>query len=81
MINPGILLAFKKPNQIVKKDPIGFSHSKRILSGILQREKTEVAEELSFSGLLSVKKPLLSSEYIPNNILVLWIKSLQILFS
>jgi len=33
-----ILLAFKKPNQIVKKDPIGFFHSKRILSGILQRE-------------------------------------------
>ena len=38
MINPGILLAFKKPNQIVKKDPIGFSHTKRILGGILQRE-------------------------------------------
>ena len=36
--NPGILLAFKKANQIVKRDPIGISHSKGILSGILWRE-------------------------------------------
>ena len=42
--------------------------------------RTEVAEELSFSELLSLKKPPLSSEYIPNNILVLWIKCLQIIF-
>jgi len=34
----GILLAFTKPNWIVKKDPIGFSYSKRILSGILWSE-------------------------------------------